>query len=170
MSLQLTPVGRTNKTHGFDGTLRITIEPAYENDYRAATVIFLEVSGQPTPFFVEDRRGNDSGFIKLEEVDSREDARSLTDKVVFLRREDIHTAVARKLPQTDLLIGFLIRDQEKGTIGKIIDTMELPQQLMAVVMYQDQEVLIPLSDALILSVDSGQRHILMDLPEGLLDI
>lgn len=170
MPIEIIPIGRTNKTHGTDGTMRITIDPAYERDFLAAKVVFLNVSGQATPFFVESRPGNETEFIKLEEVDSREAARSLTNLTLSLRREDIRAAGPSPLPQAALLIGYQIEDHTEGRIGEVADVMELPQQLMAVVNYQDREILIPLTEALILDIDPKRRRILMDLPTGLLGL
>jgi 16S rRNA processing protein RimM len=45
----------------------------------------------------------------------------------------------------------------------------MPQQEMAFLDYRGREVLIPLNEQLIISIDETQKHILMDLPEGLLD-
>jgi 16S rRNA processing protein RimM len=46
----------------------------------------------------------------------------------------------------------------------------MPQQEIAVVVYQNKEVLIPLNEKLIVSIDEDKKVILMDLPEGLLTL
>jgi 16S rRNA processing protein RimM len=46
----------------------------------------------------------------------------------------------------------------------------MPQQEMAFVIHNGREVLIPLNESLIVSVDRENKTLLMDLPEGLLDM
>ena len=62
----------------------------------------------------------------------------------------------------------MIRDEHAGKIGAILRVEEFPQQEMAFVEYKGQEVLIPMNDAFIVSIDKTKEEIIMNLPEGLL--
>ena len=62
---------------------------------------------------------------------------------------------------------FDIRSNTTFTIERV---EEFPQQLMAVVMIDERERLIPLSEQLISSIDKQKKLITMELPEGLLEI
>lgn len=175
MSIELVPIGRTNKTHGVDGTLRITVKDVFLDDFVAAEVVFLEVGGQAAPFFIEDRWGGDPLYLKLEEVDSREDARPLTNKVLSLRQEDISTTGNEEKEVIDpssyaRWIGYTLKDETLGEIGRIEEIIELPQQFLAGLIYKDQEVMIPLHPELILQLSHKDKTVLMNLPEGLLDL
>ncbi|PHN06605.1 ribosome maturation factor RimM [Flavilitoribacter nigricans] len=175
MSIELVPIGKTNKTHGVDGTLRITIEDAFLDDFVDAEVVFLEAGGQPTPFFVEDRWGGDPLYLKLEEVDSREDARPLTNKVLSLRREDISVPEEEQTAVKDSSgfakwIGYTLSDEALGDIGKIEEVIELPQQFLAGLTYKEQEIMIPLHPDLIVKVAHKEKKVIMNLPEGLLEL
>lgn len=175
MSIEIIPIGKTNKTHGVDGTLRITIDEAFLDDFVEAEVVFLETGGQPVPFFIEDRWGGDPLYLKLEEIDSREAARPLTNRVLSLRSEDV------RIPSADSggeagsgafakWLGYTIVDRELGKIGAIDAITELPQQFLANLTYRDQEVMIPLHQDLILQVDHSRKTVTMDLPAGLLEL
>jgi 16S rRNA processing protein RimM len=173
MNLDLIPIGRTNKTHGVDGTLRITIEDAFFEDFVAAEVVFLETGGNPVPFFIDDRWGSGDLFLKLEEVDSKEAARPLTDKVLFMRREDIQATGRAQEEEPHVYakwIGYTITDVDYGLVGKISAIEELPEQFLAVVEYQGEEIMIPLHEQLISKVDHHKKEVSMDLPEGLLEL
>lgn len=175
MSLELVPIGRTNKTHGVDGTLRVTIEDAFWDDFVATEVVFLETGGQPVPFFVEDRWGGDPLYLKLEEVDTREAARPLTNKVLSLRREDI-SAPENENPEageTNVYakwVGYILSDETLGEIGKIEEIIELPEQFLAGLHYKGQEVMIPLHPDLIGEISHKEKRVTMNLPEGLLEL
>jgi 16S rRNA processing protein RimM len=175
MSFELVAIGKTNKTHGVDGTLRITVKDAFWEDFVAAEVVFLETGGRPTPYFIEDRWGGDPLYLKLEEVDTRETARPLTNKVLSLRREDISLTEDKKPVAADtdayaVWVGYTLYDVALGEIGKIEEIMELPEQFLAVVQYRGQEVMIPLHAELTEAVSHTEKKVIMTLPEGLLEL
>lgn len=70
----------------------------------------------------------------------------------------------------DGLLGFRIMDMQRGEIGPLLDVIERPKQPLLVVLYQEKEVLIPLAEDFIDSVDESKQLIYMHLPEGLLDL
>lgn len=172
MSIELVPIGKTNKTHGVDGTLRITIADEFLDDFVAAEVLFLEVRGQAVPFFIEDRWGGDPLYLRLDEVNSREDARQLTNKVLSLRREDISNSADHTEEDSTYSkwIGYTIVDETQGMIGTIDEIMELPQQFLAALKYKGQDIMIPLHPDLIITLSHKEKQVMMNLPEGLLEL
>ena len=65
-------------------------------------------------------------------------------------------------------VGKIISDKHVGKIGKVINVAGTSVQKHLVVDYNSSEVLIPLSDDLI--INESENEILMDLPDGLLNI
>jgi 16S rRNA processing protein RimM len=59
-------------------------------------------------------------------------------------------------------------DSENRDLGEIIDIIEMPQQLLAQLHYQNQEVLVPLAEDWILSINPRKKQIVMEIPDGLL--
>ena len=47
---------------------------------------------------------------------------------------------------------------------------EMPQQTMASMVYQNKEVLFPINDQFVKSIDQAAKKILVELPDGLLAI
>lgn len=173
MNLDLIPIGRTNKTHGVDGTLRITIEDAFFEDFVAAEVVFLDTGGHPVPFFIDDRWGSGDLFLKLEDIESKEAARPLTDKVLYMRREDMAKPEGETVAAPHMYakwIGYQIVDAAHGQVGAISAVEELPEQFLAVVEYKGEEVMIPLHEQLISEVDHQKKLVVMELPAGLLEL
>lgn len=163
-------IGKTGKAFGTEGMLKFNVEERFLDDLFEATAIFIEQMGKPVPFFIDEVHNEAPLILKLEEVDSREIALELAGKDIFLRREDIAEASLEQPFDLSALEGFQVVDRTAGAIGPIEEVVELPQQLMAIVQYEGREVLIPLSDQLILSVDADNQRIEMDLPEGLLEL
>lgn len=163
-------IGQTGKAFGTEGALKVKVEARFLDDFLEAPVVFLKLMGKPVPFFLEYIHNESPLIVKLEEVDSRETALGLAGKSLLLRREDIDEAALQPVFDLSALEGFRIIDQALGEVGVIEEVIELPQQMMAVLQYEEREVLIPLSDQLILNVDAEEQRITMDLPEGLLDL
>ncbi|MCO6487954.1 MAG: 16S rRNA processing protein RimM [Phaeodactylibacter sp.] len=170
MEEEYVPIGRAGKAFGTEGALKFRVEEPFLDDFLDAPVIFLELLGNPVPFFIEYIRNESPLIVKLEEVDSRESALELAGKALLLREEDVARESLERPFDLSALEGFLVVDRKAGEVGRIEEVIELPQQMMAIVPYEAREVLIPLNDQLILEVDVEARRISMDLPEGLLEL
>ena len=66
--------------------------------------------------------------------------------------------------------GFTIIDKNLGEIGTIESVVEFPQQDMAFVTYKEKEVMIPLNDSIVTQIDEDKKELIVDLPEGLLEL
>lgn len=166
-------IGFAGKTHGVSGELKFSVEDDYWDDFEKADVLFLEVGGRKTPFFVESIKSGNLLLVKFEDISSREAANDLTNRPVFMRQKDVTSKTidsVRVEDMFDLLPGFFINQTNGEPVGKINEVLEFPQQIMAVVDYDGKEVFIPLNDVFIKDIDQEQRILLMELPEGLLDL
>src|SRR5690606_38713584 len=65
------------------------------------------------------------------------------------------------------IIGYSIKDAIQGGLGEIITIYNLPHQDLIAMNYQEKEVLIPITDDIVKSVDHGQKEVTVLLPEGL---
>ena len=97
----------------------------------------------------------------------------LHHKDIYLRSADILPDEARTIiiePGYERFTGYNIEDATHGLVGKIDEVIEMPQQMMAVVVYRGREILIPLNEQFIVTADEEQSVLHMDLPDGLLDL
>ena len=164
-------IGYTKKTKGVKGDLKVEVDDIYINDFLKATVVFLSQQGKEMPFFVEKIKNERELLLKLEDIDSKEQAHELMSKEMFLRESDVTVEAVEEV--SDLIFGFLvnfeIKDKTYGKVGAIFEILDLPQQELAVVIYEEKEILIPLHEELILDIDKESRVVLMDLPDGILE-
>lgn len=167
-------IGFTQKPHGLQGELKVAIDALFEEDFLQAKVIYLKVKGQNMPYFIQQIRGEHFLIVKLEDVNTREDALAIAGKEIWLDENDIlsdsERTIAQDISDYQKLIGYEIFDLTLGPIGKIESIVEMPQQEMVVVVYLGKEKLIPLHPHLIQDIDESGKTIRMDLPEGLLDL
>ncbi len=166
-------IGATMNPHGLKGELKVFIEEQYEDDFLEADTVFLTLAGKKIPYFIESVRGGNATIVKFEEVDSIEAATKIAKKAMEMRESDLIPESERKtelVESFDYLTGYTIFDKKIGQIAEIEEVIEMPQQEMAVIKYNNKELLIPLNDALIISVDDKTKTVKMDLPDGLLDL
>jgi 16S rRNA processing protein RimM len=166
---EYTEIGMIGKPHGLKGELKLSIQEAFDDLIDDVEVIFLQKGAHITPYFVEQLRGGTAIIVKLEGINTPEEARSLSGQRVCLPSADlIH------LPEPEVgfhaLVAYQIHDINLGDLGKIEFIEEYPQQLMAEVLFDNRPVLIPLNTYFIQKIDHTARIVHMDLPEGLLTL
>jgi 16S rRNA processing protein RimM len=163
-----TAIGHTEKPHGINGELKLNVQEAYYSVLPDIDILFLNIKGKPTPYFIEDLRGGTKLILKLEEIDSREAALAISSQEVLVRTSDLPTIEDLSNVQFSRLLGFVVHDKHEGEIGSIKEIVTLPFQEMAAIDYQEREILLPLHKNMIVKIDKAQNTILMDLPEGIL--
>jgi 16S rRNA processing protein RimM len=169
-------IGHTRKTHGIGGELKMVFEARFLEDFLKNERIFIDVKGIKIPYFIANVRGSAELIVQLEEVATKEAAYLLQSREIFLRKQDILPDHLRELEVEDEtleyehLTGYLIVDETIGEIGVIDEVLDMPQQEMAFLKYKGKDVLIPLNQVLIKKVDKAGKRLMMDLPEGLLDV
>lgn len=166
-------VGKLGKPFGVEGELRCKVDATFREDFLSTEVVFIEVMGRKTPFFVDTIYEGDGLSIMLEEVDTKEAAHQLSGKTIWMRPQEIQRAdLAQAKPPVpfESLIGYEVHDRTHGLLGAVKDFVEVPQQVLLVVPYRGKDAYIPFQEALILEVDEDKRVLKMDLPEGLLEL
>lgn len=166
-------IGKIKKPHGLNGELKATIEERFYEDVNAVEAFFVEIEGEKAPYFIESLRGGATLLLKFEEIDSKEDAALFTNKKIYLRAEDVSLS-EEELRDTGLVYSFLegytLEVEDMGAIGVITRVDEFPQQEMATVSYQEKEIFVPLLEQWIVEVNKDKQLVVMDLPEGLLEV
>ena len=167
-------IGNTRKSYGIKGEMKLHLNEAYLEDIFNLQVVFLKINGKHVPYFVESVRAGNAILIKFEDINSPEETITIASKEIYARQEDLIPEEDRTIEVEGLEFekfkGYTITDVEKGRVGVIKEIVEYPQQEMAVVEYDEREILIPMNKKLIDSVDDVKKVLVLDLPEGLLDL
>lgn len=164
-------VGFLGKAHGLKGELKFKIDEEYIDDFNEVDVLFIKMKGHYAPCFIESIRSGNSLIIKFEDTNTKEEAATIQHQPIFLKEEAI--TVYADEPEELLFLhikGFKMIDNELGALGKIKAIEAYPQQEMAVVAYKKNDVLIPLNEYIISKIDVDNQTVLVNLPEGLLEI
>ena len=174
MSNKHTSIGALKKPHGLSGELKVHVQETYLEDFLNAKVLFLKMDGRLIPYFVEKIRVGSAIIVKIEDISSKEKALKLASKELFLLTDKLIPESEKTLIVEGLeyepYVGYQLEDATLGVVGPIKRVEEFPQQEMAIVLYQEKEVMIPLNEHFIIEIDEAGKVVKVDLPEGLLDI
>lgn len=169
-----TLIGKTRKSYGIKGEMKLHISEEFLEDIFNLKVLFLKINGKQVPYFIESVRTGNALLVKFEDINSPEETLPITSKEIYARDEDLIPEEERQFEVEGLeyekYTGYVIVDSEKGRVGVIKEVLEFPQQEMAVVEYQEREILIPLNEKLIASTNDDKKEMVLNLPEGLLEL
>ena len=109
----------------------------------------------------------DEIFVKLEGVNTKEQAVKLTQKEVWLPEEDFKKFAAKTSPIN--LLGYEVLE-EGVVLGKILEVIEQPHQILCRIEYRNKEARIPFHEETIVKIDRKKAQVTVALPPGLLEI
>jgi 16S rRNA processing protein RimM len=163
-------LGKIIKPHGFDGKVNTyldTDDPAF---YAEIDVIYINFNNSPVPYFVEFIKiKNNKATLKLQDVDNLEAAEALTKREMYLPLSSLPPLTGKKFYFHEVK-GFVVTDTSYGELGPIAEILEYPNQAVFRILRGDKEVLIPVNDEVIQSVDRDKKRIVVTAPEGLLEV
>jgi 16S rRNA processing protein RimM len=163
-------IGKLVAVHGLKGELLLKHELGKKTTLKGLAAIFIEEKKNSfLPWFIESVKikSEEEIFLKLEGIDTREKAMSLNQKQIWLPEEDFKKFVAKTAPAG--LLGYTIIN-EGESLGEILELVEQPHQLLCRIDIKGKEVLIPLHEESLKKVDHKKKQVIVELPEGLLDI
>jgi 16S rRNA processing protein RimM len=130
--------------------------------------IFLDLNGSQVPYFIEECRPNNAGYIiKLETIDVVDMSKKLIGKKAFALSDFI-------LEEDESLkefIGYAIIDSKLGNIGNIADVDEKTDNAIIKVIHPSGvEIILPFNDDFIIEIDDDLKTIKFNAPEGLIEM
>lgn len=168
---ELLRVARVLKSNGTEGEVLIGFREIGPEDLNQKEPVFITFDGLPVPFFIESfsRKGTNRALTHLTGVKNLEDAEELTGKDIFVKPDGLNEYENPEEGLTvDDLIGWTLRDGCGVTVGEITDYEDIPGNTCLYVERKDGQVIIPLHEDLILSVDEDSKTISVDVPDGLI--
>lgn len=139
-------------------------------DLSAIDVVLLARTGSLVPYFVTTASvAGGKAFLKLEDVDSIEEANSLKGSTVWLEK-----AARPKLKKgnfyNDEVISFSVWDENAGELGSVREVQEAGPNRFLIVDRENREVMIPVNGPFIKSIQRDKKKIMVSLPEGFLEL
>jgi 16S rRNA processing protein RimM len=165
-------LGKITKTHGLKGEVIIWLDVDHPDLYAEMDSILLLIKDELVPYFIEQIqiRGKKS-ILKLEDVNSIEETAEVLNKDVYLPLAVLPTFEDTSRFYYHEIIGFQLKEEKNGEIyGKITHVYEGAGQDLIAFEKEGKEILIPISDDIVKTIDRTSEILLVNLPEGLIDI
>lgn len=167
-SQKLLQIAKVLKSNGTEGGLLMGFRDISPEDITPTEPVFIYFDGLPVPYFFNSfqKKGNDKAIVTLTGVLDLADAEELVGKAVWAEEDSVD------LPEDDdedlsVFIGWTIFNKDTR-IGEVTDFEDIPGNPCLYVETEDgQEVMVPLHEDLILSIQPDNQQIILDLPDGL---
>ncbi|MCW5909044.1 MAG: 16S rRNA processing protein RimM [Chitinophagales bacterium] len=166
------PVGKLGKPHGISGAFRFRLSRVLKKIRKLPPYFCMEQKGNPVPFFVSrfEMKNFEEGLINFEEITTPEQAKQYSGSELLLTEKEIKLYFEKDAESIDYLIGYRLTDEQAGEVGTVIELLETPAQVLAIVKGNRKDYTIPLADDFIVEIDELKKQIHVNLPEGLLDL
>ncbi|MEO6131750.1 MAG: hypothetical protein ABIQ02_07870 [Saprospiraceae bacterium] len=164
-------IGKTLKSHGTSGELRIMTEDKYKTYIRKGSFLFFDLDGSKVPFQIAEVEDGNHFVISLEDIMNKKDSDMLAHLDFYIPFETVKPKHQNSPKNIEgKWHEYRILDTKENVFYDVLRVEEFPQQLMAIIAPDSKEILIPLSDQLISSIDKENKIIHMEIPHGLFDL
>jgi 16S rRNA processing protein RimM len=163
-------IGRLVATFGFNGEIVLRHHLGKKTSLKGLETLFIEKQkNELLPYFIQSVKikNAEEVYVKIEGIDTKEAARTLVQKQVWLPEEEFHKYAGKSAPIS--LLGYHII-HENTDLGEILEVIEQPHQLLCRISLEGKEALIPVHEETLQKIDKKSKRVVVDLPEGLLDI
>jgi 16S rRNA processing protein RimM len=163
-------IGKLVAVHGLKGELLLKHTLGKKTSLKGLQAIFIEEKKNSfLPWFIESVKikSDEEIFLKLEGINTRETAIKLVQKEIWISGPDFKKFSAKTSPGN--LLGYTILNEEKP-LGKVLEVIEQPHQLICRLEINGKEVLIPLNEDTLQKTDHKKKEVSVKLPDGLLEI
>lgn len=161
-------VGRLRRPHGLHGEMVMELQTDFPERLKPSARVFVGEKHQPITI-VGVRSHNEGLLIKLEGLETPEDAGRYRNQVVYVSAAD-----RPPLPEGQYyhheLIGFDVVDEDEQKIGSLAEILQTGANDVYVVTKPDGgEVLLPVIPSVVLDIQAEHHRIVVRLIPGLLD-
>lgn len=168
---ELFELGKVLKTFGSKGEVVVFLDVDNPEKYRKLDSVFILFNHSFIPFFIEklQLKARNQAIVKFHDVDHLDDAAMFTGCSLYLPLSNLPKLSGNRFYYHEV-VGFEVIDKAKGSVGNVRRILELPHQAMFEIESGDKEILVPLVDEIIVKVDRKLKQLLIDAPEGLIDM
>ena len=164
-------LGKIAKKFSFKGEVLIYLDTDEPELYENMESVFVECNNHLVPFFIEHSllHKNDLLRVRFEDVKNEQEADELVGAEVYLPLKMLPKLTGNKFYFHEV-IGFTVTDQRLGKVGTIQKILDNTAQPLFQIEHEGQEILIPMVDHFIIKVDRSAKNILLNVPEGLIEM
>jgi len=164
-------LGKIAKKFSFKGEVLLYLDTDEPELYENMESVFVEFNKNLVPFFIKNSSLHKNDFLRVqfEDVDNEEEADSIMNCEVYLPLSMLPKLTGNQFYYHEV-IGFEIEDIRLGVFGKIVSINDSSAQPLFEVINGNVEILVPMIDQFLVKIDRENKKVVMDLPEGLVEM
>ena len=164
-------LGKIVKKYSFKGELLVNLDTDQPQIYTNIKSLFLDINNRLIPYFIKESQLHKSNLlrIKLEDINTESEAKELIRKKVYLPLNLLPKLVGNAFYYHEVL-GFEIWDKDLGKVGILKGVNDHSSQALFEIERNGIEVLIPVHDEFIITIDRNKKIITVKTPPGLIDL
>ncbi|MCK5028312.1 MAG: 16S rRNA processing protein RimM [Bacteroidales bacterium] len=163
--------GSLLKSSGIKGEVILKFNNDRPEEIQKLESIFIDVDNKLVPFFIEKikSKSTSTAVVKFEDIDAEEKLIEFIGLDFYITYEQVEVLKISTDEPIDVA-GYKVKDQNNKLIGEVIEYIDITKNPLLNVKTDSGEILIPAKDELIIEVDDDLQEILINIPEGLLDL
>ncbi len=168
---QLLKLGRITGIHGLAGAVRLKLDNPESSALDAIKLLYLEVGGAgPRAYEVRETRPLNRGAVKLtlQGIDDPNNAEALKGATVLIEAADLPPTEASEFYYYEA-IGCAVSTTDGRALGTIEEIFATGANDVWVVRDGAKEVLVPVIENVVKSMDFAARSVVIEAVPGLLD-
>ena len=168
---ELLLVGRVARAHGNKGQVIVNPETDFPADrFAEGNVLVVEQAGQQVERRIASVRFQQGRpIIALDGIATMDDAEALAGAELKVPAAELGPLPEQTYYRHDL-VGCEVRTAGGQVVGQVTDVEGPLERSLLVVATKRGEVMIPMVDGIVMQVDCASRVVVVDPPEGLLEL
>ncbi len=164
-------LGKIVSKFSFKGEVLIKLDTDEPESYVKMESVFVDYNNNMVPFFIERSALHKSDLlrVKFEDIDSEEDADDIMKAEIYLPLSLLPKLEGNQFYYHEV-IGFTIVDANFGKVGVIKGINDSTAQALFEIDRDGIEILIPMNDEFIDTIDRDTNTVYVTTPEGLIDL
>ncbi|MDR1005903.1 MAG: ribosome maturation factor RimM [Bacteroidales bacterium] len=162
-------LGRIVKNFGLKGEVAASLDTDSPYNYAKLDSVLIEIGNRLVEWRIDAIRiQNNKAFIKFENT-TLEDSERLIGKELYLPLTCLPPLEGNKFYYHEI-IGFNVEDKALGHLGTITEVVDTAPQALLSIDHEGKEILLPLVDEFLISIDREHKQIKVSCPEGLVEL
>ena len=164
-------IGRVARAHGNRGEVIVNLDTDFADDrFRAGRVVRVGLAGRMVPRAIVSARFHQGRpVVALEGIATMTEAEALAGAELWIAAAELDPLPPSTFYRHDL-VGCDVRRASGESVGRVTGVEGTLERSRLVVQGKRGEVLIPLTAAICVTVDTAARLIVIEPPDGLLDL
>lgn len=178
-SQEIRNIGSFIKPHGVKGEISAQLD--YDIDLSELRCIVIDIDGINVPFFLNSIRPKSahSVLVSIDGVSTDTEAKEFAGKTISALKSDLEqlmpddTADDEDAFYLEDLIGFTLLDEDGRKLGIVTDFDDSTANVLLKIRQIDEskpDFFVPAANDLILDINTDEKNITIDIPEGIIDL